>query len=204
MIPDLRNANDLESILAQFLPAADLIMREHDLVYEAGPPRQITELELYLWNTQGSWKDPWTDGACEQLNRGTWYVKTGAINRSRIDITAGNDDPQCPIWAGMLIRALSDQIGPSRALKSLVRSATPSSDDWTDLEAYRLCKINRSSIYDGPLQLRKCVRRQGTIYFGPRVFPKKTSQPEYLSYCGYKLRAATQKISEDFTEWRPR
>jgi hypothetical protein len=155
----------------------------------------------YLWSTQGQWKDPWTDGACEQLNRGTWYVKLGAINRSRIDITAGHDDPQSPIWAGMLVRALNDQAGPSLALRSLVRPVNGSSGEWTDLEAYRLCKINGTSIYENPLQLRKCARRAGKIYFGPRVLARKP-QGEKLAYSGYKLRAATRKVSNEFEEWK--
>jgi hypothetical protein len=200
MIPDFRDANDIDTVLARFLPAAHHIMLEHELVYESQPARQISELELYLWSAQGLWKDPWTDGTCEQLDRGTWYVKVGAINRSRIDITAGRDDPQSPIWAGMLVRALNDQDGPSRALRSLVRSANESSGEWTDLEAYRLCKINRTSIHDGLLQLRKCAPKFGRIYFGPRVLPPN-SQGELLTYRRYKLRAAIRKISDDFVEW---
>jgi len=180
-------------------------MLEYDLVYEDHPPRQITELELYLWSAHGLWKDPWTDGVCEQLGRGTWYVKLGAIKRSRIDITAGHADPQCVIWAGMLVRALRDQNGPALTLRSLVRPATDSWDEWTDMEAYRLCKINRSSIHEGPLQLQqlpKGARRSGNVYYGSRVLKvdKKTDE-ERLEYSKYKLRAATEK-KDDFEEWK--
>jgi hypothetical protein len=46
LLPDFRDANDLDTILARFLPAADLIMLEHELVYGDQPPRQMAELEL--------------------------------------------------------------------------------------------------------------------------------------------------------------
>ena len=163
-------------------------MLEHELVYESQPAGEIAKLELYLWDAQGPWKDPWTDGACEQLGRGTWYTNIGAVNWSRIDITAGNDDPQSPIWASMLVRALNNQRGPSLALKSLIRRVNQSSAEWTDLEAYRLCKINRSSVRGASLQLRKVAFRPASIYFGPRKLPTK-SQGEYLvSRSGLKPR----------------
>jgi hypothetical protein len=200
MIPDFQDANDIDSVLARFLPAAHKIMLGHELVYEDQPARQISELELYVWSAQGPWKDPWTDGSCEQLERATWYVKIGAVSRSRIDITAGRDDPQSPIWAGMLVRALIGQDGPSRALRSLVRPANGPSGEWTDLEAYRLCKINRTSIHKGPLQLRKCVEKSGSIYFGPRVLPAN-SKGEFSAYGRYTLRAAIRNIP-GFVEWK--
>lgn len=200
MIPDFRNADDIATILVRFVPAAYQIMFECELVYENQPAQQITELELYLWNTGGQWQDPWTDGSCEQLGRGTWYVKLGATNRSRIDITAGYDGAQSPIWAGMLLRALNGHDGPSRTLRSFVRPGSEAGE-WTDLEAYRLCKINQSSIHDGPLKLRKCATKAGSIYVGPRVLPKN-AQGDFLRYRGYKLRAATKKISDEFVEWK--
>lgn len=200
MIPDFRNADDIETILTRFVPAAYQIMFEHELVYENQPVRQITELELYVWSTGGKWQDPWTDGSCAQLNRGTWYVKLGAANRSRIDITAGYDDPQSLIWAGMLVRALNGQDGPSRALRSLVRPGNQPGE-WTDLEAYRLCKINQTSIFDGPLHLRKCNTKAGSIYVGPRKLPENAKE-DYLTYKVHKLRAATSKISNEFVEWK--
>ena len=200
MIPDFRGADNISTILERFLPAAYQIMFEYELVYESQPAQQITELELYIWSAEGKWQDPWTDGTCEQLDRGTWYVKLGAASRSRIDITVGCDDPQSPIWAGMLVRALNGQDGPSRALRSFVRAGNQAGE-WTDLEAYRLCKINRSSIFAGSLHLRKCDTRAGSIYIGPRKLPKK-AQGEFLAYKAYKLRAATRKISNEFVEWK--
>ncbi len=203
MIPDFRDADDADTILARFMPAAYQIMFEHELIYENQPAQQITELELYVWSAGGKWQDPWTDSTCEQLSRGTWYVNLTAANRSRIDITAGHDDPLSPIWAGMLVRALNGQDGPSRTLKSLVRSSNQTGE-WTDLEAYRLCKINQSSIFDSPLRLRKCDARVGSIYYGPRKLPEKApgNYPTYKDYKNCKLRAATRKISNEFVEWK--
>ena len=97
MIPDFRGADNLEVILARFVPAAKSIMLEHKLVY-GDLSWSITALELYLW-TGRAWCDPCTDRKLGQARHGTWYVNYGRNpNHGRIDITAGDERE---IYAGL-------------------------------------------------------------------------------------------------------
>ncbi|MDI2073058.1 hypothetical protein [Bradyrhizobium sp. Mp27] len=117
MIPDFEGADDIQSILERFIPAARTIMLEHRLAYE-GQEWSITALELYLW-TGRAWCDPCTDRKSGQARHGAWYVNRGPNpNHGRIDIAAGNGRE---IFAGFLIRELDRKDGSAVALQKIIR-----------------------------------------------------------------------------------
>lgn len=122
VIPDFQGVTSFEDIQKRFIAAARSIILEHKIFYD-GHQFDITALELYLklHQRRDLWWDPATDeGAKEQFNRGTWYVrqKKGPAYW-RIDITAGNVTQN--IQSGILIRQLNYAGGPASALHAIVR-----------------------------------------------------------------------------------
>src|SRR5262245_59625314 len=117
IIPHFEGVDDLDAILACFVPAAKSIMLEHNVVC-GDHEWLVTALELYLW-TGGKWCDPCTDKKPGQLKHGTWYVHQGRNpNHGRIDIAAGD---KREIYAGLLIRELDHRDGSAIALQKIIR-----------------------------------------------------------------------------------
>jgi hypothetical protein len=201
MIPNFEGADDLNTILARFLPAAKRIMLEHKL---ALGDRQwfITALELYLW-TGGKWCDPCTDRKPGQAGHGTWYVNRGKNpNHGRIDIAAGN---KRGMYAGLLIRELDQRDGSSIVLQKIIRGQFNRRNDhdcWTTAELERIASIDGTSVTEGTLRLVRVEPKRADIWFGPRVF--HTTNPEKISYLRHPLRAATwqtEKLKTQMKRW---
>ncbi len=201
MIPNFEGADDLDAILARFIPAARNIMLEHELVF-GHQKWSITALELYLW-TGKNWCDPCTDQKKGQNSHGTWYVNRGRNpNHGRIDIAAGNGRE---IYAGLLIRELDKKDGSSIALQKIIRGQFGKRNDhdrWTAAELQMIASIDGTSVTEGPLKLSRCKPKNADIWVGPRVFPTKS--PEKKEYLKHPLRVATwqtEKLKTFMKKW---
>ena len=167
---------------------------------------QITALELYLYSAY--WRDPTTHGnkfgTSEQLESSTWYVhRDGNLPPKRlgIDITAGCKSPE--IHAGLLIAAIDDSDGSGRALKAIIRGRGDNSDWVYSPTETNLIKtvIHRGCIWSIPPKLRlerRSEPRPGSLWVGPRKFPKgmRDKTPEPFLSC--HLRIATWPTNKDW------
>lgn len=199
MIPNFVGADDLDAILARFVPAARSIMLEHKLEY-GDLKWSITALELYLW-TGGKWCDPCTDRNPGQLRYGTWYINRGRNpNHGRIDITAGNERD---MYAGILIRELDRKDGSSIALQKIIRGRFDKRNDhdcWTTTDCERIESIDGKGVMDGPLRLVRNAQEHSDIWIGPRVF--YTMDPDKKIYLKHPLRVATWQTEKSKTQMK--
>jgi hypothetical protein len=201
MIPNFEGADDIQSILLRFIPAAKEIMFDHRLAY--GPLKwSITAVELYLW-TGGTWCDPCADRKPGQARHGTWYVNRGRNpNHGRIDIAAGNGRG---IFAGLLIRELDRKDGSAIALQKIIRGQFDKRNDhdrWTPEELDRIATIDGTDVTAGPLRLERAEPNSSEIWVGPRIF--YTKDPKKKAYLRYPLRVAvwpTEKLKTQMKKW---
>lgn len=208
VLPDFSDVRDFADIQNRFFLSGRAIIQDHVLVLGE---RQFhpTSLELYLklHRRRDIWWDGATDdGANEQYNRGTWYVRQEKGPRYwRIDITAGNLDEG--IQAGILVRQLDglggQQPGPNTALHRIV-GAENVSEKWTQDEIDLVGKIHGKRVdgSDGsPLTLgRLDVSLAATLGKGKRFnYPKsKKKKSEDVSFSDAHLRISLwRKYSGD-------
>ncbi len=103
-IPDFVGVSGFKEIQERFMDAAQSIMVDYEIVRGANRWR-TTALELYLFTeTSNVWRDPNTHRNPEQAYSGTWYVHRRPMNRSGLDITAGNI--RHGLYVGLLIREI--------------------------------------------------------------------------------------------------
>jgi hypothetical protein len=182
-IPDFAGVSDFRKIHERFIDAAQSIMADHEIVRGASRWR-ITAVELYLFTeTSSVWRDPNTHRNPDQACSGTWYVHQRPMNRSGLDITAGNI--RHGLYVGFLIREIDLIDGPAKALKALIRDKSNGSDDaskdrykWSEQQRALIGNIRGQSIWGAPLKLsRSTERMRGDVRVGPRLNLKYKSSP---------------------------
>jgi hypothetical protein len=196
-IPDFAGVECFEDIRLRFVSAARCILFQHKLVFGSRCV-EISSLELYLKLHQQPhiWWDPVTDeGAQEQYNRATWYVrqKKGPAYW-RIDITAGCRS--LGIQAGLLIRAIDRHDGPANALHAMVRGNF-GRHRWNDDERRRIQEIHGRSIFgqeESPLRLApRKTPLEGPYYIGSRI--GISERHDRINYEGISSREAPLRIA---------
>ena len=197
----LSSASPENEIKRRFALSARDIMEAYYLQYR-GRCFSICALELYvrIYDSKISWFDPYSDGADEQFNRGTWYVMQGrGPGYQRIDITAGSRADK--IQAGLLIRGLDNRDGPALALQSLIGRPQYSRKRWSDEEAGLICQIHGKRIdgTDGAeLKLvQRSVRNTHEFYVAPRIGlrqPKVNASENHSYWAAAPLRIFNSNI----------
>ena len=182
-IPNFVGVSNFKEVQERFLDAAQSIMVDYEIVRSENRWR-ITALELYLFTEASNvWRDPNTHRNPEQANSGTWYVHSRPMNRSGLDITAG--DITQGVYAGLLIREVDQIDGPAKALKTLIRekftrtgSAFNDPYNWSEKERALIANIHGRSIWDGPLKLSRSSERVcRDVWIGPRLNLADQSSP---------------------------
>jgi len=182
-IPDFVGVSGFKEIQERFMDAAQSIMVDYEIVRGANRWR-TTALELYLFTeTSNVWRDPNTHRNPEQAYSGTWYVHRRPMNRSGLDITAGNISQG--LYVGLLIREIDLIDGPAKALKTLIRDKSNGSEDaskdrykWSENQQALIGNIRGQSIWEAPLRLSRSTERIcGDVRVGPRLNLKHKSSP---------------------------
>lgn len=161
---DFKDYKSLHEIEDHFYTIAKHLFYKHDLLTFSGESLKITDLELYIYHSEG-FKDEGMHKHHSQMTSGRFYIHRHHQNQSSfkkpsyigIDITCGSP---FSCYGGILIRETKkgdDYLSCSKTVLEIIGSKYTDlrKKKWNESEISLLHRLDDTSIFSGPALIRE-------------------------------------------------